>query len=166
MRRTKRDNFRRSTKRTLSQLRPGRKAVACGARTMNAPASARRRTNRLPRGISNIIVAVVYQPPAADDATMKDYLISSLEILEIKYHNCAIVLAGDFNKTLLPLLQSAVKVSLTSLLEEIELLTKFLPTLQSIFHSRVVYPHLVFRTIKPYLSRLEFVIKPPSPNAN
>ena len=41
---------------------------------------------------------------------MKDYLISSLEILEIKYPNCAIVLAGDFNKTLLPLLQSAVKV--------------------------------------------------------
>ena len=68
------------------------------------------RTKRLPRGISNIIVAVVYQPPAADDATMKDYLISSLEILEIKYPNCAIVLAGDFNKTLLPLLQSAVKV--------------------------------------------------------
>ena len=68
------------------------------------------RPKRLPRGISNIIVAVVYQPPAADDATMKDYLISSLEILEIKYPNCAIVLAGDFNKTLLPLLQSAVKV--------------------------------------------------------
>jgi hypothetical protein len=41
---------------------------------------------------------------------MKDYLISSLEILEIKYPNFAIVLAGDFNKTLLPLLQSAVKV--------------------------------------------------------
>ena len=38
---------------------------------------------------------------------MKDYLISSLEILD---PNCAIVLAGDFNKTLLPLLQSAVKV--------------------------------------------------------
>ena len=68
------------------------------------------RPKRLPRGISNIIVAVVYQPPAADDATMKDYLISSLEILEIKYPNCAIVLAGDFNKTLLALLQSAVKV--------------------------------------------------------
>jgi hypothetical protein len=63
------------------------------------------RPKRLPRGIPNIIVAVVYQPPAADDATMKDYLISSLEILEIKYPNCAIVLAGDFNKTLLPLLQ-------------------------------------------------------------
>ncbi|CAB4005807.1 Hypothetical predicted protein, partial [Paramuricea clavata] len=32
------------------------------------------RPKRLPRGISNIIVAVVYQPQAADDATMKDYL--------------------------------------------------------------------------------------------
>ena len=51
------------------------------------------RPKRLPRGISNIVVAVVYQPPAADDATMKDYLISSLEILEIKYPNWAIVLA-------------------------------------------------------------------------
>ena len=50
-----------------------------------------------------IIVAVVYQPPAADDATMKDYLISSLEILEIKYPNCAIVLAGDFNRNAPPL---------------------------------------------------------------
>ena len=82
MRRTKRDNFRRSTKRTLSQLRPGRKAVACGARTMNAPASARRRTNRLPRGISNIIVAVVYQPPAADDATISNSLIIHEQISE------------------------------------------------------------------------------------
>ena len=68
------------------------------------------RPKRLPRGISNIIVAVIYQPPTANDATMKDYIISSLEILEIKFPNCAIVLAGDFNKTLLPLLQFAVKV--------------------------------------------------------
>jgi hypothetical protein len=50
-------------------------------------------------------------------------------------------------------------------------LAKFLPTLQSIFHPRIFHPHfsypdLVFRTIKPYLFRLEFVIKPPSPNAN
>ena len=73
----------------------------------------------LPRGISNIIVAVVYQPPASDNAAMKNYLILSLEILEVKYPNCAIILenwvrgcilTGDFNKMLLPLLQPALKV--------------------------------------------------------
>ena len=32
---------------------------------------------RLPRGFSNIIVGVVYQPPDANDSAMRDYLVSS-----------------------------------------------------------------------------------------
>ena len=40
---------------------------------------------------------------------MKEYLISSLVSLEDSYPNCAFVLAGDFNRTFLPMAQSAVK---------------------------------------------------------
>jgi len=52
---------------------------------------------RLPRNFSNIIVGVVYHPPSANDNTMKEYLLSSLESLESKFPNCAIILASDFN---------------------------------------------------------------------
>jgi hypothetical protein len=67
------------------------------------------RPKRLPRGFSNIIVGVVYQPPDANDATMKDYLITSLENVESEYPNSAIIMAGDFNKTLMPLFRAAVR---------------------------------------------------------
>lgn len=40
---------------------------------------------------------------------MKDYPISSLVSLEATYPNCAFILAGDFNRTFLPIIQSAVK---------------------------------------------------------
>ena len=63
------------------------------------------RPQRLPRGFSNIIVGVVYQPPEANDATMKDYL----ENVESEYPNSAIIMAGDFNKTLMPLFRAAVR---------------------------------------------------------
>ena len=64
---------------------------------------------RLPRGFSNIIVGMVYQPPDANDVTKRDYLLSCLESLEARYPNCAFVLAGDFNRSLLPLIHSVVK---------------------------------------------------------
>ena len=64
---------------------------------------------RLPRNFSNIIVGVVYHPPSANDNTMKEYLLSSLESLESKFSNCAIILAGDFNRTLLPFLERAFR---------------------------------------------------------
>ena len=67
------------------------------------------RPRRLPRGFSNIIVGVVYQYPDADDSAMRDYLVSSLVSLEATYPNCALILAGNFNRTFLPLIQSAVK---------------------------------------------------------
>ena len=64
---------------------------------------------RLPRNFSNIIVGVVYHPPSANDNTMKEYLLSSLESLESKFPNCAIILAGDFNRTLLPISERAFR---------------------------------------------------------
>ena len=64
---------------------------------------------RLPRNFSNIIVSVVYHPPSANDNTMKEYLLSSLESLESKFPNCAIILAGDFNRTLLSFLERAFR---------------------------------------------------------
>ena len=67
------------------------------------------RPRHLPRGFSNIIVGVVYQYPDANDAAMKDYLMSSLVSLEATYPNCAFILAGDFNRTFLPMIQSALK---------------------------------------------------------
>ena len=67
------------------------------------------RPSCLLRGFSNIIVGVIYQYPDADDAAMKEYLISSLVSLEASYPNCAFILAGDFNRTFLPMAKSAVK---------------------------------------------------------
>ena len=71
------------------------------------------RPRRLPRGFSNIIVGVVYQYPDADadGSAMRDYLVLSLVSLEATYllSLCALILAGDFNRTFLPLIQSAVK---------------------------------------------------------
>ena len=67
------------------------------------------RPRRLPRGFSNIVVGLVYHPPDAHDVTMRDHLISSLEKVESRYPNSAIIMAGDFNKTLLPLFRRAAK---------------------------------------------------------
>ena len=64
---------------------------------------------RPPRGFPNIIVGVVYQYPDPDDAVMKEYLVSPLVSLKAKYPNGAFILADYFNKTFLPIIQSAVK---------------------------------------------------------
>ena len=67
------------------------------------------RPRRLTRGFSNIIVGVVYQYPDADDAVIKECLISTLMFLGATYPSCAFILAGDFDRTFLPMIQSAVK---------------------------------------------------------
>ena len=56
------------------------------------------RPNRLPRGFSNIIAAVIYHPPDADNTAKRDYLRSSLTTVKSKYPNSVTILAGDFNK--------------------------------------------------------------------
>ena len=53
---------------------------------------------RLPRAFLKLIVAVLYHPPSVNKTIMLDYLQSSLELLETKYPNCGLILAGNFNK--------------------------------------------------------------------
>ena len=48
-------------------------------------------------------------PQTPNDSTMRDYLVTSLVSLAANFSNCAIILAGDFNMSLLPMVQSAVK---------------------------------------------------------
>ncbi len=58
------------------------------------------RPNRLPRGFSSLIIAVVYQPhwSGSENDLMRDHLFQSLGIAELKYPNCAFIVAGDFNR--------------------------------------------------------------------
>lgn len=59
------------------------------------------RPKRLPRGFSNLIVAVVYHPdqhPDTSDAALNEYLPSFLDKIEAKFPNSGILMAGDFNK--------------------------------------------------------------------
>ena len=56
------------------------------------------RPKRLPRGFSNIVVAVIYHPPTADNTTMRDHLKNSLECVEADYPHSAVIISGDFNK--------------------------------------------------------------------
>ena len=53
---------------------------------------------RSPTGFSALVLGVLYHPPSANKTIMLQYLQSSLELLEIKYLNCGLILAGDFNK--------------------------------------------------------------------
>lgn len=59
------------------------------------------RPSRLPRGITSIIVGVVYHSPSAADPPMLDYLYNCLSLVEARFPGCGIILLGDFNKTLL-----------------------------------------------------------------
>ena len=48
------------------------------------------RPNRLPRGFSCIIAAVVYHPPGSDGEIIRDHLFQSLTRAEARYPNCGI----------------------------------------------------------------------------
>ena len=52
----------------------------------------------LPRGVSNIVIGVVYYPPNAVNSTMLGYLSKCLGDLESRYQNCRIFVLGDLNK--------------------------------------------------------------------
>lgn len=52
---------------------------------------------RLPRGFSTIVVGVLYHPPRADNASMLNYLIEKLTLIESQYANCGVIILGDFN---------------------------------------------------------------------
>ena len=53
---------------------------------------------RLPRRFSCIVVGCLYHPPDADDVTMQEYLITSLDSILRKHPECGIILMGDFNQ--------------------------------------------------------------------
>ena len=50
------------------------------------------------RTISALVLRILYHLPSANKSTMLQYLQSSLELLGIKYPNCGLILAGNFNK--------------------------------------------------------------------
>ena len=99
---------------------------------------------------------MIYQPPSADDVAMEEYLMLSLERLEVEYSNCAILLAGDFNKTLLPMVNSAVKIFqlkpvVTSPTRGDRIVDQILQIAPSIFQLQLCYLLLVSRIIEQYL---------------
>ncbi|CAB4034046.1 RNA-directed DNA polymerase from mobile element jockey, partial [Paramuricea clavata] len=53
---------------------------------------------RLPRGISSIVIGTVYHPPSSMDFLMLDYLYNSLSSIEASFPGCGIILLGDFNQ--------------------------------------------------------------------
>lgn len=55
------------------------------------------RPNRLPRGISNIVIAVIYHPPKANNSSMLNYLTTCLSEIESRFNNCGLILLGDLN---------------------------------------------------------------------
>ena len=58
------------------------------------------RPKRLPRGFSSLIVAVIHHPHWTTDENdyMREHLFQSLVRAESTYPNCAIIIAGDFNR--------------------------------------------------------------------
>ena len=65
------------------------------------------RASRLPRGIPNIILGVVYHPPGADCPSMVQYLYECLTIIESEFPNSGTILLGDFNKLKVSRIQNA-----------------------------------------------------------
>ena len=55
------------------------------------------RPARLPRGFSCLIVTVLYHPPGVD-INIREHLFNSLARAESIYPNCALIIAGDFNR--------------------------------------------------------------------
>lgn len=56
------------------------------------------RPRRLPRGIPCIVTGTVYHPPGANNNIMTEHLANSLIEIEGQFPGCGIIIAGDFNK--------------------------------------------------------------------
>ena len=58
------------------------------------------RPDRLPRGTSCLIAAVIYHPKQSNsnDLSLREHLFNSLSAAEAKYQNCAFIICGDFNR--------------------------------------------------------------------
>ena len=53
---------------------------------------------RLPRGITNLIVATVCHRPRVNDTDMLNYLSNSLSLVKSHFPCCGFILLGDLNK--------------------------------------------------------------------
>ena len=60
--------------------------------------SVRLRPQKLPRKYSCIIIAFIYHPTKADNGSMREYTITSLDTILRCYPECGIILTGDFNQ--------------------------------------------------------------------
>jgi hypothetical protein len=56
------------------------------------------RPNRLPRGVTCVILDCVYHPPSSNDHEILKYLFECLTKVEGLHPGCAIIIASDFNK--------------------------------------------------------------------
>ena len=53
---------------------------------------------KLPRKYSCISIACIYHPHKADNGSMREYVITSLDSILRCYPECGIILIGDFNQ--------------------------------------------------------------------
>ena len=52
----------------------------------------------MPREISHVLIGVVYHPPRADNRSMLDHLILSMDTVSRQHPQTGIILLGDFNQ--------------------------------------------------------------------
>ena len=52
----------------------------------------------MPRHLSHIIIAIIYQPPAADSYATVMHIVERLDLLSRRHPSCGIILTGDFNR--------------------------------------------------------------------
>ena len=55
------------------------------------------RPKRLPRGVTNITIGVVYHPPKSDDWIMTEHLINAVDLIRQTFPNTGFIICGDFN---------------------------------------------------------------------
>ena len=65
---------------------------------------------RLPRGISSIILGILYHPPNADNSMMLNYLYECLVSVETQFPRSGIIILGDFNQLKTSRLQNSFKL--------------------------------------------------------
>ena len=58
----------------------------------------RLKPKKLPRKCSCIIIACIYHPPGADNGSLQEYLITSLDTVLRRSPDCGVILSGDFNQ--------------------------------------------------------------------
>jgi len=52
----------------------------------------------MPRGVTHLLLGVVYHPPAANNFAMNEYLVSSIDEFTRRHPACGVLILGDFNR--------------------------------------------------------------------